>query len=149
MLRNKFCRPEGRLIKLFLFSTLLEKSPLTSIYFTTFEKKSQVSPTHTTKLFGFWYNFTFFDYMSTYVLELLCILLSINLWKIVRLCPGASFNTAYNSTLHKISFQTSGRSSLYVLWVSLTHQLYIYNVYTLHSIICVLCILYKYIYIYI
>ena len=35
-----------------LFSTLLDKSPLTSIYFTIFEKKSQVSPTHTTKLFG-------------------------------------------------------------------------------------------------
>ena len=40
--------------------------PLTSIYFTTFEKKRRVrSPLpHTTKLFGFWYNFTFFDYMS-------------------------------------------------------------------------------------
>ena len=74
MLRSKFCRPDGRLIKVFLFSTLLVKSPLTSIYFTTFEKKSQVSPTQTTKLFGFWYNFTFFDYMSTYVLELSCIL---------------------------------------------------------------------------
>ena len=74
MLRNKFCRPDDGLIKLFLFSTLLEKSPLTSIYFITFEKKSQVSPTHTTKLFGFWYDFTFFDYMSTYVLELSCIL---------------------------------------------------------------------------
>ena len=74
MLINKFCRHDGRLIKLSLFSTLLEKSPLTFIYFTTFEKKSQVSPTHTTKLFGFWYNFTFFDYMSTYVLDLSCIL---------------------------------------------------------------------------
>ena len=136
MLRNKFCRPDGRLIKLFLFSTLLEKSPLTSIYFTTFEKKSQASPTHTTKLFGFWYNFTFFDYMSTYVFELSCILYNINLYKIVILCPGANFNTAHNSTLHKISFQTSGRSSLYVLWVSLKHRLYIYNVYqipTLHT----------------
>ena len=46
---------------------LLDKSTLTSIYFTTFEKKRKVkSPLpHTTKLFGFWYNFTFFDYMST------------------------------------------------------------------------------------
>ena len=33
----------------------LDASHLTFIYFTTFEKKrkSQVSPTHTTKLFGF------------------------------------------------------------------------------------------------
>ena len=29
------------------------------------EKKGRVSPTHTTKLFGFWYSFTFFDYIST------------------------------------------------------------------------------------
>ena len=50
-----------------LSSKLLDKSPLTSIYFTTFEKKRRVrSPQpHTTKLFGFWYNVTFFDYMST------------------------------------------------------------------------------------
>ena len=67
----------GRLVKLLLFSTLLDKSPLTFIYFTTFNKKNQVSPTHTTRLFGFWYNFNFFDYMSTYVLELLFIMLSI------------------------------------------------------------------------
>ena len=33
---------DGRLVKLFLFSTLLDKSPLTSIYFTTFEKKREV-----------------------------------------------------------------------------------------------------------
>ena len=39
-----------------LFSKLLDKSPLTSIYVATFETGSQVSPTHTTKLFGFWYN---------------------------------------------------------------------------------------------
>ena len=56
MLRHNFCTPNGRLVKLLLFSTVLDKSPLTSIHFTTFEKKSQVSPTHTTKLFGFWYN---------------------------------------------------------------------------------------------
>ena len=77
MLRHNFCSSDGRLVKLLLLSTLLDKSPLTSIYFTTFKKKSQVSPTRTTKLFGFWYNFTFFDYMSTYVLELSFILLSI------------------------------------------------------------------------
>ena len=32
----------GRLVKLFLFSTLLHKSPLTSIHFATFEKKREV-----------------------------------------------------------------------------------------------------------
>ena len=42
MLRHKFCTPDGRLAKLFRFSTLLDKSPLTSIYFTTFEKKKEV-----------------------------------------------------------------------------------------------------------
>ena len=50
---NRFCRyqinvvalfytPDGRLVKLFIFSTLLHKSPLTSIYFATFEKKREV-----------------------------------------------------------------------------------------------------------
>ena len=33
------------------------------------------------------------------------------------------------STLHEISFRTSGLSSLYVLWFSLTLRLCIYNVY--------------------
>ena len=55
MLLHYFLQPDGRLVKLSLFSTVLDKSPMTSIYFTTFEKKSQVSPTHTIKLFGFWY----------------------------------------------------------------------------------------------
>ena len=77
MLRHNFCSSDGRIVKLLLLSTLLDKSPLTFIYFTSFKIKSQVSPTHTTKLFGFWYNFTFFDYMSTYVLKLSFILLSI------------------------------------------------------------------------
>ena len=53
--KHNFCSSDGRLVKPLLFSTLLNKSPLTSIYFTTFEKKSQVSPTHTIKFFGFWY----------------------------------------------------------------------------------------------
>ena len=43
MLRHNFCRADGRLVKLVLFSTLLDKSPLTSIYFATFEKGSQAS----------------------------------------------------------------------------------------------------------
>ena len=42
MLRHNFCRSDGRLVKLFLFSTLLDKSSLTSIYFATFEKKTEV-----------------------------------------------------------------------------------------------------------
>ena len=42
MLRHNFCRSDGRLVNLFLFSTLLHKSPLTSIYFATFEKKREV-----------------------------------------------------------------------------------------------------------
>ena len=42
MLRLNFYRSDGRQVKLFLFSTLLDKSPLTSIYFATFEKKREV-----------------------------------------------------------------------------------------------------------
>ena len=42
MLRHNFCSL-GRPVKLFLFSTLLRKSPLTSIHFATFEKKREVS----------------------------------------------------------------------------------------------------------
>ena len=47
----------------------LDKSPLTFIYFTTFEKKSQVSPTHTTKLFGFWYNNIHMDWLTNVFLK--------------------------------------------------------------------------------
>ena len=36
-----FYRPDGRLVKLLLSSTLVDKSPLTFIYFTTFEKKRE------------------------------------------------------------------------------------------------------------
>ena len=42
MLRRNFCRSDGRLVKLFLFSTLLDMSPMTSIYFATFEKEREV-----------------------------------------------------------------------------------------------------------
>ena len=52
MLRHNFCRPDSLLEKLFLFSTLLDKSPLTSIYFATFEKKREVrSPISTQSKF--------------------------------------------------------------------------------------------------
>ena len=76
---NKCCiifnRPDGRLVKLFLFPTLLHKSPLTSVYFATFEKKREVrSPLPHNQTFWLLVNFTFFDYMSTYVLELSYIL---------------------------------------------------------------------------
>ena len=42
MMRHNFCRSDGRLVKLFLFSTLRHKSPLTCTYFATFEKKREV-----------------------------------------------------------------------------------------------------------
>ena len=42
MLRHNFCGSDGRQVKLFLFSTLLGKSPLTSSYFATFEKEGEV-----------------------------------------------------------------------------------------------------------
>ena len=42
MIRHNFYQSDGRLVKLFLFSTLLHKSPQTSIYFATFEKKREV-----------------------------------------------------------------------------------------------------------
>ena len=42
MIRHNFCRPDDRLVELFLFSTLLHKYPLTCTYFATFEKKREV-----------------------------------------------------------------------------------------------------------
>ena len=49
MIRHNFCRSDGRLVKLFLFSTLLHKSPLTCTYFATFEKKREVRSPLTTQ----------------------------------------------------------------------------------------------------
>ena len=43
-----------RLVKLFLFDTLLDKSPLTSVYFATFEKKREVR-SHLTHNQTFWF----------------------------------------------------------------------------------------------
>ena len=75
MLRHKFWRSDGRLVKLLLSSTLVDKSPLTFIYFTIFEKKSQVSPTYTTKLFGFW-KYIYINLLVNYhILNVLYILL--------------------------------------------------------------------------
>ena len=42
MLLDYFLQADGRLVKLSLFFMVLDKSPLTSIYFTTFEKKRKV-----------------------------------------------------------------------------------------------------------
>ena len=65
MIRHNFCRSDGRLVKLFLFSTLLHKSPLTSIYFATFEKKREVrSPLPTQPnflVFGKYYIFYYIN----------------------------------------------------------------------------------------
>ena len=57
MPRHNFCRPDGRLVKLFIFPTLLDKSPLTSVYFATFEKKREVrSPLPHKRTFWFLVN---------------------------------------------------------------------------------------------
>ena len=64
MIRHNFCRPDGRLLKLLLFSTLLHKSPLTSIYFATFEKKTEVRSPLTTQP-----NFLAFGKFITYALH--------------------------------------------------------------------------------
>ena len=82
MLMHNFCRNNGRLVKLLLFSTLLDKSPLTSIYFATFEKKREVrSPLPTQSMFLVFGKFHLFG-LYEYVLQLSCILLSINVKKI-------------------------------------------------------------------
>ena len=83
-----FYRPDGRLVKIFLFSALLDKSPLSSIYFATFEKKREIrSPLPTQSKFLVFGKFHLFR-LYEYVLQLSCILLSIN----VRLDPRASFS---------------------------------------------------------
>ena len=65
MIRHNFCRSDGRLVKLFLFSTLLHKSPLTSIYFATFEKKREVrSPLPTQPNFLVFGNIYIYIYRS-------------------------------------------------------------------------------------
>ena len=53
-------RPDGRLVKLFLFPTLLDKFPLTSVYFATFEKKREVrSPLPHYQTFWFLVNYKY------------------------------------------------------------------------------------------
>ena len=49
--------PDGRLVELFLFLTLLDKSPLTFVYFVTFAKKREVgSPLPHNQTFWFLVN---------------------------------------------------------------------------------------------
>ena len=64
MLWQDFYRSDGRLVKLLLSSTLVDKSPRTFIYFTTFEKKRRVrSPLPTQPNFLVFGKFHLFDYM--------------------------------------------------------------------------------------
>ena len=52
----------GRLVKLFLFPTLLDKSPLTYVYFATFEKKREIrSPLPHNQTFWFLVNISIMD----------------------------------------------------------------------------------------
>ena len=51
------------------------------------EKRSQVSPTHTTKLFGKFHLFWLYEY----VLQLSCILLNINVYNIVKFGTRTNF----------------------------------------------------------
>ena len=91
MLRHNFCSSDGRLVKPLFFSTLLNKSPLTFIYFATFEKKREVmSPLPTQSKFLVFGKFHLFS-LYEYVLQLSCILLSINVKKIIRLGPCTRF----------------------------------------------------------
>ena len=63
MLRNNLCWSDGRLVKLFLFSTLLDKSPLTFsfIYFTTLKAKEELGlPCPHNQTFWFLVKFHFF-----------------------------------------------------------------------------------------
>ena len=66
MIRHNFCRSDGRLVKLFLFSTLLDKSPLISIYFATFEKKWEVMSPLPTQL-KFLVNINIFKFIHKYI----------------------------------------------------------------------------------
>ena len=71
MLRHDFCRSDGRLVKLLLSSTLVDKSPLTFIYFTTFEKKRRVrSPLSTQP------NFLVFGKISLFLI--ICVTIIMN-----------------------------------------------------------------------
>ena len=65
MIRHNFCRSDGRLVKLVLFSTLLHKSPLTCTYFATFEKKREIrSPLPHNRTFWFLANYYIVYYIT-------------------------------------------------------------------------------------
>ena len=97
---------DGRLVKLFLFSTLLDTSPLTSIYFATFENKREVrSPLPTQSkflVFGKFHLFSLYEYVFQLHIMYLVKYKSEDLVRVLV------FNSVH-STLHKISFRTSNR----------------------------------------
>ena len=67
MLRHNFCRSDSRLKKFLLLITLLDESPLTSIYFATFEKKTEVwSPVPTQPKFLVFGKYTIHDTITLY-----------------------------------------------------------------------------------
>ena len=93
---------DGRLVKLFLFPTLLDKSPLTSVYIATFEKKREVrSPLPNNQTFWFLVNYMLF-YIMHYSLSLFLLLpnilshsvsvsLSRSLYLFLTICISLSF----------------------------------------------------------
>ena len=83
MLRHDFCRSDGRLVKLLLSSMLVDKSPLTFIYFTTFEKKRRVrSPLSTQP------NFLVFG--NIYIYIYIC-----DAWFLICVLSNANFSVPY------------------------------------------------------
>ena len=69
MLRPNVCRPDGRLVKLLLFSKLLDKSPRTFIYFTTFERKEESGLPYPTQP-----NFLVFGIISPFLIIIIWVL---------------------------------------------------------------------------
>ena len=81
MLLHYFLQSDGRLVKLLLSSTLVDKSPLTFIYFTTFEKKRRVrSPLSTQP--------NFLVFVNTYIYDA---------WFLICVLSNANFNVPYLS----------------------------------------------------
>ena len=63
MLTHNFCRNNGRLVKLFLFSTLLHKSSLTAMYFATSEKKGTSGLPYPHNQ-SFWFSVSMYVYLQ-------------------------------------------------------------------------------------
>ena len=75
MLWHDFCSSDGRLVKLLLSSTLVDKSPLTFIYFTTFEKKRRVRTPLPTQP-----NFLVFGKISLFLITCVTIIVQVDLF---------------------------------------------------------------------